>query len=116
MILGGSNYRGQLSTVMGSNEKVKLFCCTGWGTVILTETNTFKLSGFDINDYNIEELNIFCKNNEPIFMSGGAHHIAIGSKDKVLIISNRTKRTINFCTESPIKNVYSSAYDTFVIT
>jgi len=116
---GGSNDRGQLSDLdleILENEKVKLFCCTGWATAVLTENLKFFIFGFDTIGFDLEKIKYFCENKNPKYLSGGAHHISIGSDREILIISNRTKRIIQFETNYPIIDLYTSFYDTFIIT
>jgi hypothetical protein len=119
LCFGGSNDRGQLSDlnlIDLENEKVKLFCCTGWATAVVTENLNFFLFGFDTLDYDLEKIENFCKNKNPKFLSGGAHHVTIASENEILIISNRTNRIIQFETDYPIIDLYNTFYDTFIIT
>ena len=113
--MGGSDRRGQISGAgQATLVSIKLFCCTGWATAVISEEDEFQLFGFDIEYFDIDQIKTFCKNERPLYLVGGAHYIAIASKFKFLMIQNRSSKLIEFKTTVPIISLFSSYFDCFI--
>ena len=110
LTFNGSNQRGQ---VPESNvDNVKLFCCTGWGTVWITQDGNVLSHGFETDWIDTGRIKNIIEKYNIVHFIGGNHFLVLGSQKCVFWMGPDEYFEMKF--DQDIQSIFASQYDCFI--
>lgn len=110
LIIHGSNQRGQIPEL--NLDNVKLFCCTGWGTVWITLDGDFLSHGFDTDWIDSEHIKIIIEKHNIVHLVGGNNFLVVGSKNYLFWFG--PNQFFELKLDCEIESIFASQYDCFI--